>query len=1267
MKIEAFASTLSKKACNGCVDSGMLLAGILSTGINDIAASEWVTVWVESSLPVVTNEKASKRCRDNIIEAGKAFVSKHSSHFKAMAPDCSTKLSIELSIKLLSQLPESDITNHGDSILQSLTTSKQNEDWKVTQLTLLAKINIKPSVDESKRLIQQTRDPVNCLRLLESLNNDHTAIDDDLIKRSLQHRTRATRRLGITLLGQKEGTAGSYIKQLIPLLVLLSDEQPLHLVTPVWEEFTEYINNTTVEEQQQCDWLTITVALSMSHPDDRVVRLITSTVLGNNNLSKMITQTVLHDTVFPAGVRCGVVGISLSTEVVASFLSSINKHFSIDSTPRCIPSIRSLLTSLAGALTPSCVSLVLPVLSAYSSGGLSSASYNFVDELHELSISVLRLLDCECDFNVILYFIDPLATNTKQVLQSESTWDLLMKWISEKNPRHETVVKILTAANAEQVQQVLGEKDVQQLPPSDAVKKLHLIAAAIESSRMPVGLADCVAAMPSKFLIDLIHSSSTANNNQVIEAVAQLLRFDSLSESVGREISEFASKNITLGVDLLTACNPNLITDSVRTEILNYLLTPCGPQVALQPETADKLELCHLLLQSNDATVSKQVVNWLVTVALDSYSKEAVLFHSQTVNASSKAKKKSKAPTRGIPELFHGLCLGDVDFTVAVTCWEILSKLPAKFQGSRDAYFWMFTIIAKQSDNDSLRSLYSDTSPFSSASDRLRTSSIASEQLTRSLLSNLQTLKVNDDVIVTLFENLIISSTVAKAETLSPKHPAYLVVEACRTFENGSRGAMVILKLVENLLKLRDSCDAFIGSDQHCRRVRKWWSITGLLPHLVRFDSVKGSEILSMAAKVACEELQQSQLLIPKTRVMVQNVWAICCCLLPSDPNCVPHIRQILGNYKTETRLVVSTIIVTSQLLLTDALENVTVYLNDLLKDIISWSFSMTYSCRIHAQLLLSECLNNDRCQSSSDLSLLSQAASFFKINPHINTLREAVKLGSVVSLYFKEFPLPPLSTVNIEMSTAKAIRLIKHKFNELEESEKEKCNNSTPSAGWAQKGARRCPARARGKHAGDESNDEADESDDDSETITHQRRPTPGRPTHGDTPDVDKKICVIGSFLDNTPNQAGLCRTLEALFGSEAEVTLPSIKVTQEPGFLRMSMASERWLKIVEIPPGERLAMYIASKRLEGFRIVAVEQTDSSKQATEYTFHEKTVIIVGNEQMGVPAWLLRRPELVDDFVELPLDGASRSLNAHVTAAAMIWQFKLQTHQMMIK
>uniref|UniRef100_A0A8C3G6X1 tRNA (guanosine(18)-2'-O)-methyltransferase TARBP1 n=1 Tax=Cyclopterus lumpus TaxID=8103 RepID=A0A8C3G6X1_CYCLU len=148
--------------------------------------------------------------------------------------------------------------------------------------------------------------------------------------------------------------------------------------------------------------------------------------------------------------------------------------------------------------------------------------------------------------------------------------------------------------------------------------------------------------------------------------------------------------------------------------------------------------------------------------------------------------------------------------------------------------------------------------------------------------------------------------------------------------------------------------------------------------------------------------------------------------------------------------------------------------------------------------------------------------------------------------------------------------------------------------------------------------------------------------------------LLVVASLIDKPTNLGGLCRTCE-IFGASALV-LDSLRHVSDKHFQSLSVSSELWLPLLEVKPME-LTDFLQVKKSEGYCIVGVEQTANSQSLQDYQFPEKTLLLLGNEREGIPANLL---QMFDVCVEIPQQGVTRSLNVHVSAALLIWEYTRQ-------
>ncbi|KAF0870477.1 TARB1 methyltransferase, partial [Crocuta crocuta] len=153
-------------------------------------------------------------------------------------------------------------------------------------------------------------------------------------------------------------------------------------------------------------------------------------------------------------------------------------------------------------------------------------------------------------------------------------------------------------------------------------------------------------------------------------------------------------------------------------------------------------------------------------------------------------------------------------------------------------------------------------------------------------------------------------------------------------------------------------------------------------------------------------------------------------------------------------------------------------------------------------------------------------------------------------------------------------------------------------------------------------------------------------------------RLIVVASLIDKPTNLGGLCRTCE-VFGASALV-VGGLQCTRDKQFQCLSVSAEQWLPLVEVKLPQ-LIDFLQQKKAEGYTVIGVEQTARSVDLTQYSFPERSLLLLGNEREGIPANLI--PQL-DVCVEIPQQGIIRSLNVHVSGALLIWEY---TRQQLLK
>eukprot|EP00755_Sulcionema_specki_P018532 Sspe_Gene.67113::Locus_39627_Transcript_1_1_Confidence_1.000_Length_3824::g.67113::m.67113/K15333/TRM3, TARBP1; tRNA guanosine-2'-O-methyltransferase len=969
-------------------------------------------------------------------------------------------------------------------------------------------------------------------------------LSDAFIERALCDNTRGARRVGAELLRRKrEGE--TWWSKWYAAFTVISDEQPWHLVGPVWSSDLAAVPSP---------WLSCLLSRASRHSDPRVVRKVVKDVFEGYSLHQ-IEATVLQD-LLPAACRLlttptddgkywGRLFRSLLLPVVERLRHLPPAPVPVSLLPAECDDPQRYLSALAD------------ICEAWRAAGVAEVDVcvakaievtTHLTEAHTMAPDVVRALLCHKD-SAVLVGIPPA---TRESLATRATPELAVLLAPE-------VVQRTLSARLEGLTPIARLKVLADV--SDVLKVVahesHITVGGVDVTRSmfdtPVSSRDEAVA----FAVLARHAGS---------ALAHDLLSSVLRRTEGPLLNPYVAALVPAG-----ATAP-LLPDLVA------LLT--APRPSSPVEIKSLLDIFTGVVESSMGWDGAG--DWLLGM-LEHVATTKLVANKIVVGSVLRGVRACFAAGRGSPAMVEA-------------GWKVVQGMKKSREAVRD----FLSIVPPEWIAEHRESLAAS-----------------------SLLASESVCYVTDTDVLGY---LVVHSVAPKNTALHPSHPA---VAACTTSPSS--------ELLEAVLRHAPvTCDdAVEGSAVQQSRVRAWWAIAMLLP-------VAHPSLLSRVGERVWVELESTSL-VPSTRMLVQEVGAI---LARLHPPALETVLNVLRSPKAKTRTAVSALAMVAHLFLLHPTDLDT---SSLLGVVTPWALSLPHASRTTAQSILAHVLRDD-----TDHPFLP----FLHENPHLRALTDGDPMGRLRS-YLGEAPLPFNPPPSLDFMVAKALQRVQTHYADIEGSA---LSHATPAAGWARKGARRCPARAS-SHKPDEEG-EGESVEDDEETplerveVDFQCRPAPGR--HKLAVTGEASICVVGSLLDNLPNQAGLSRTLEAFFGTRAELALPSAKVVRDPAFMRMSMASEQWLRIVEVPPGDRMLAYLRMKRAEGYEIVALEQTKNSVRATEYEFKEKTVLIVGNEQLGCPAWLLGEQGLVHTFVELPLHGASRSLNAHVTGATMLWQYMLQ-------
>ena len=110
------------------------------------------------------------------------------------------------------------------------------------------------------------------------------------------------------------------------------------------------------------------------------------------------------------------------------------------------------------------------------------------------------------------------------------------------------------------------------------------------------------------------------------------------------------------------------------------------------------------------------------------------------------------------------------------------------------------------------------------------------------------------------------------------------------------------------------------------------------------------------------------------------------------------------------------------------------------------------------------------------------------------------------------------------------------------------------------------------------------------------------------------QNLVICATLVDKVPNLAGLARTAEIFAAST--LVMPNLLVRKQDDFKTISASANDWIEMEECKE-EELLSWLYNKKSEGFTIVGLEQTSSSKCITKFKFPDKTVLLLGKEKEG--------------------------------------------------
>lgn len=94
--------------------------------------------------------------------------------------------------------------------------------------------------------------------------------------------------------------------------------------------------------------------------------------------------------------------------------------------------------------------------------------------------------------------------------------------------------------------------------------------------------------------------------------------------------------------------------------------------------------------------------------------------------------------------------------------------------------------------------------------------------------------------------------------------------------------------------------------------------------------------------------------------------------------------------------------------------------------------------------------------------------------------------------------------------------------------------------------------------------------------------------------------------------------------------------------------------LQQIDIQRPRSLAPRLRELKRQGYRLIGLEQTSSSRDLHHYAFPRRAVLVVGNERAGLDDEIL---SLLDDVVEIPVYGRPYSYNVATATAMALYEY----------
>ena len=151
----------------------------------------------------------------------------------------------------------------------------------------------------------------------------------------------------------------------------------------------------------------------------------------------------------------------------------------------------------------------------------------------------------------------------------------------------------------------------------------------------------------------------------------------------------------------------------------------------------------------------------------------------------------------------------------------------------------------------------------------------------------------------------------------------------------------------------------------------------------------------------------------------------------------------------------------------------------------------------------------------------------------------------------------------------------------------------------------------------------------------------------------TDGRLALILDGVQSPYNVGAVIRTAAAYRVDHVWMAGATIPV-RHPGVRKTALSTERF---VEFSTVERASDAVADARSDGYRVVALELADEAVPLHEVALGSATCFVIGNEDHGVGAAVLRA---CDQAAYLPQLGKVGSLNVATAASIALYEARRQ-------